>query len=96
MMRITESLLIMALVLKICESVKRYSRAKRVMNDIIGYMAILILGLAYLSEKLAINSEGIKQMGRSLLLISVSIAIIAATVTALAAIALILQRSHRI
>jgi tape measure domain-containing protein len=88
-LRITESLLLMALVLKICETVKRYHRATRVMGDIVGYMALLIAGLSWLSEKLAVNSEGIKQMGHTLLLISVSMAIIATTITAISAISMI-------
>lgn len=87
--RISTALLTMVVVMKIAETVKRYHRAMKVMGDIVGYMVIFISLLSWQAANLAVNSEGIKQMGHSLLLISVSMAIMATTITAISAIALI-------
>ena len=87
--RITSALLAMVVTMKIAETIKKYHKAARVIEDIVGYMVLIISLIAWQAANMAINAEGIKQLGRTMLLLAVSMSIMATTMTAISAVALI-------
>ena len=87
--RITVALGLMVLIMKMAEIVKHRRTATKVLETVVKYMAGLILELALLGAFIGYNTDAIKALGGTMLLISIAMSSILLACVAASAIALI-------